>query len=86
MQYDYFCDACKEVWEEKQFLNDRDVPLSLPCPHCKEVGSVKRGFFKASAISYGGSKSVLARAGSGWNDVLMGVKKASAKNNTIITR
>lgn len=86
MRYDYYCTNCEDLWEEIQFLNDRDLPTTLPCPTCKKEGSVKRGFFKASAISYGGSKSNLARAGSGWNDLLTGIKKASASNNTIITR
>lgn len=86
MQYDYHCLACEERWEESQLLNDRDLPLTLPCPHCKTIDSVKRGIFNAPAMSYGGSQSVLKRAGSGWNDVLTGIKKASGKNSTIQTK
>lgn len=86
MQYDYYCSECQEKWEERQFLNDRDLPLSLPCPKCKKTGGVERGFFTAAGMSYAGSKSNLARAGSGWNDLLTGIKKASARNTTIETR
>lgn len=86
MRYDYTCTECNEQWEEVQFLNDRDLPLTKPCPKCKAKDSVKRGFFTPSAVSYAGSKSILARAGSGWNDVLTSVKKASGRNNTIQTR
>lgn len=85
MNYDYYCTGCDAKWEESQFLNDRDLPLSSPCPFCKADGGVKRGVSKTS-ISYGGSKSNLSRAGSGWNDLLMSVKKASGRNNTIHTR
>jgi putative FmdB family regulatory protein len=86
MQYDYYCESCEEVWEERQFLNDRDLPTTLPCPHCKATGTVKRGFFKAAHFSYAGAKTNLQRAGSGWNDVLTSIKKASGRKSTIVTR
>lgn len=86
MRYDYYCSECKEKWEESQFLNDRDLPRTLPCPKCGERDCVKRGFFNAAGISYGGSKSNLSRAGSEWNDLLTGIKKASGKDATIQTR
>jgi hypothetical protein len=35
----------------------------------------------ATGISYHGPISNTRRAGSGWNDVLKGIKKASGKNN-----
>ena len=85
MNYDYYCTECDAKWEENQFLNDRDLPLTLPCPHCKAKETVKRGI-TATRMSYAGIKSNLTRAGSGWNDLLCGVKKASARGNTIETR
>lgn len=86
MRYDYYCSECKEKWEETQFLNDRDLPTTLPCPKCKKTGGVKRGYFTTATISYGGVQSNLSRAGSGWNDLLTGIKKASGKDTTIQTR
>ena len=85
MRYDYFCIECNERWEETQFINDRDKPIDLPCPNCKGEGCIKRGVASA-AISYQGGKSVLQRAGSGWNDVLGKIKKASGRKNSIETR
>lgn len=85
MNYDYRCNSCNAEWEESQFLNDRDLPTEEPCPHCKEM-SVKRVILKAPRVSYSGAVSNLKRAGSGWNDVLTGIKKASGKNSTIETR
>lgn len=85
MRYDYTCTNCNEIWEESQLLNDRDLPLSKPCPHCN-ANEVKRGIFNAPAMSYAGSKTVLQRAGSGWNDVLTGIKKASGRQSNIETR
>ena len=85
MRYDYYCQECNEAWEEVQFMNDRDLPLSSPCPHCKAEGAVKRGI-SSLAISYQGSKTVLQRAGSGWNDVLKKIKKASGRDNSLETR
>ncbi len=86
MRYDYYCTECNEKWEETQFLNDRDLPLTMPCPKCNKSNCVKRGFFSAVRISYDGAQTVLQRAGSGWNDVLTGIKKASGRKSTIQTR
>jgi putative FmdB family regulatory protein len=86
MRYDYKCTQCDTVWEEVQFMNDRDLPLTLPCPHCQTNGTVKRGIFKTARVSYAGSKTVLQRAGSGWNDVLTSIKRASGRKSTIETR
>ena len=85
MHYDYTCTCCDEIWEESQLLNDRNLPLSNPCPFCG-IKAVKRGIFNAPAMSYAGSKTVLQRAGSGWNDVLTGIAKGSGRQNTIQTR
>lgn len=85
MNYEYYCTKCDVKWEESQFLNDRDLPISKPCPHCEEESCVKRGVSRSS-ISFGGAKSNLSRAGSGWNDLLTGIKKASARSNTIRTK
>lgn len=85
MRYDYFCESCKEVWEEVQFLKDRDLPTTLPCPHCG-IKEVKRGYTTAPHFSYAGSMSNLKRAGSDWNDVLTSIKRASGKKSTINTR
>jgi putative FmdB family regulatory protein len=85
MRYDYYCESCEEVWEETQFLNDRDLPTQEPCPHCG-AKEVKRCVPNKMNLSYAGAKSPLARAGSGWNDVLTSIKKASGKKSTIQTR
>lgn len=86
MRYDYYCTACEDKWEEVQFMNDRDAPLAEPCPKCGETGQIHRGFFTVARVSYDGAQTVLQRAGSGWNDLLTGVKAASGKSNTIETR
>ena len=85
MRYDYFCVECNARWEETQFMNDRDLPIALPCPHCSKTECVKRGVVSL-AVSYEGGKTVLQRAGSGWNDVLNKVKKASGRQTKIETR
>jgi len=85
MRYDYFCTECNARWEETQFMNDRDAPIALPCPQCSKTNCVKRGV-ASLAISYQGGKTVLQRAGSGWNDVLGKIKKASGRDNSLETR
>jgi len=66
-------------------MDMRDAPCSEECPHCKQIGSVKR-IIAAPGISYAGAKTILQRAGSGWNDVLNKVKKASGRKANIETR
>ncbi len=87
MNYDYRCNHCLETWEESQTMANRDVPCGLPCPHCGSDETVSRYISTAPTISYdgGGVKSVVRRAGSGWNDVLNKVKKASGRDNNIQT-
>ena len=85
MRYDYFCTECNARWEETQFMNDRDAPIALPCQRCGKINCVKRGVVSL-AVSYEGGKTVLQRAGSGWNDVLNKVKKASGRQTKIETR
>jgi len=85
MRYDFFCDNCSHEWEETQFMNDRDIPTTLPCPKCQTKNKIRR-VIRSLAISYEGNQTILQRAGSGWNDVLNKVKKASGRKNSIETR
>ena len=81
MTYEYYCDKCNDKWDESHTIEDRDLPVGNDCP-CAEGGFIKRGVC-APAISFAGVVSPIRRAGSGWNDVLKGIKKASGKENTI---
>ena len=81
MTYDYYCDKCDKVWEESHPMADRDKPVRKPCP-CEKNGIVKRGVC-APGLSYEGAVSPIRRAGSGWNDVLKGIKKASGPKSNI---
>jgi predicted nucleic acid-binding Zn ribbon protein len=81
MTYDYYCDKCDKEWEDVFPSADRDKPVGQPCP-CGKGGGVKRGVC-APALSFQGSVSAIRKAGSGWNDVLTGIKKASGKDANI---
>ena len=80
MTYDYYCDKCDKVWEESHAIADRDKPCGKSCP-CKKNGKVKRGVC-APALSTD-TINPIKRAGTEWNDVLKGIKKASGKESTI---
>lgn len=86
MTYSYGCKSCGKIWDDRYSYEDRDLPLAVQCPHCNENGSVYRTYTAAPTISYQGAHSVLKRAGSGWNDVLNKIKKASGRNAKIETR
>jgi putative FmdB family regulatory protein len=34
--YDYICDACQNIFEEKHLIAERKTPEGLPCPSCGE--------------------------------------------------
>lgn len=60
-------------------MSDRDEPTKHPCPECE--GELFRTMETAGLIS--DSKTAMRRAGSGWNDILKGIKKASGRDNKI---
>ena len=81
MTYDYYCDKCDKVWEETHTIANRDKPVGKTCP-CEGNGTVKRGVC-APGLSYEGAVTPIRRAGSGWNDVLKGIKKAAGPKSNI---
>jgi putative FmdB family regulatory protein len=85
MTYSYQCESCNHHWDANYPIDDRDSPLKQPCPACDASGQVRR-LVASPAISYAGAKTVLQRAGSGWNDVLNKVKKGSGRKTNIETR
>jgi hypothetical protein len=82
MIYEYICHTCNAVWEENMPMADRDKPVDQPCPMEGCDGKIARAV-TAPNLSYDGAVSPIKRAGSGWNDVLKGIKKASGSGCTI---
>ena len=85
MTYEFKCEACEERWEERLPVNDRDKPLTVPCPKCNKEGCVKR-CASAGTVTYAGFISPITRAGGEWNDVLKSIHKGAGKNSTIETK
>ena len=83
MIYEYKCQGCGHEFAESLPIDERDKPLAAPCPKChqEEVTRV----FNGMSIAYGGFKSNVSRAGSGWNDVLKKIKSQAGRVNTIQT-
>jgi putative FmdB family regulatory protein len=40
--YDFECQECNHFYEEFHTIADMDIPLSEPCPSCKETGNIIR--------------------------------------------
>jgi len=38
--YEYKCDNCESIFEKIQSISNRNIPLSQPCPECKEIGYI----------------------------------------------
>lgn len=34
--YSYKCESCDNIWDEYNMINDRNLPLTLPCPACNK--------------------------------------------------
>ena len=81
MTYEYICDKCKNRWDEVHPMKDRNHPVGKQSPCCED-GVVKMSI-TAPGLNFDGAISPIRRAGTGWNDVLKGIKKASGKDNTI---
>lgn len=80
--YSFECPDCKHDFEEIVSVNNRNDPIE--CPKCGKNRCVRA--VTVAALSYSGFKDPITRAGSGWNDVLGKVKKASGRKNTVRTR
>ena len=85
MLYDYACTHCETHYELNKTSTNRDQPLEEPCVKCGEKGTVHR-LLSMPALSAGGYRDAQTRAGSGWNDILKGIKKASGRESTIETK
>jgi len=84
MVYDYICDDCGHEFQLVTTISKRDEPLDKPCPSCSVEGKVRR-LVGAPAVSYQGGRTMQQRAGSEWNNVLKGIKKAAGRQSTIET-
>jgi len=85
MQYDYKCQECDDTFELSCRMADRDLATETPCKKCG--GKIKR-CVSAPSMSYDTmdpQTRALKKAGTGWNDVLKGIKKAAGSKSTIET-
>lgn len=85
MTYSYKCKNCDHTFDLNLLIAERDRPLGDACPSCDQL-TVVRAFSAPPALSYEGGKTVLQRAGSGWNDLLGKIKKGSGRRTNIETR
>lgn len=63
MNYDYHCAGCNSAFEENLRMDDRDLPLTRPCPNCGAF-KVTRGV-SAPFVNMDGAKTLSQRARQG---------------------
>lgn len=44
IRYTYECLKCNRIWTEDLSIDERNNPLSMPCPYCDEEGGIKRSY------------------------------------------
>lgn len=79
--YDYSCRSCDNEFTESHSVDNRKIPLEKPCDQCG--GELFQRISGTSLVT--DHMTLTRRAGSEWQDVLKGIKKASGKDNTIKT-
>tara|TARA_E500000318_G_scaffold108680_2_gene120024 strand:- start:5386 stop:5643 length:258 start_codon:yes stop_codon:yes gene_type:complete len=84
MIYTFACDSCDGSFEVNVPIAENQKPLSQPCQLCGVKDKVYR-VFDHSGFQHDMIGTHQKRAGSGWNDVLKSIKKASGKDNIIQT-
>ncbi len=52
-QYDYRCNKCEHEFLRVLRMDNREEPLSEPCPECEEEGSIHRVYTTAGTIDIG---------------------------------
>ncbi len=59
--YDFECEKCNHFFEDFQIIADMDIPLSNPCPCCKEKGNVIRIVGRGGIVDSGRLESTKGR-------------------------
>lgn len=80
MIYEYRCNACEHIFDRTLKMDDRKIPETEPCPECGQ-NEVKQKLSTSGFVTQ--SIGTLRKAGTEWQDVLKGIKKASGKDNSI---
>lgn len=83
MIYQYYCEKCEEAFTRDLKVDDRNVPLKMPCPHCNAANSVCRDF-SGTSITYD-TVDVQTRArrvaGTDFTDLMKHIHKGAGKNS-----
>jgi putative FmdB family regulatory protein len=82
MIYTFACESCNGSFEVNIPIADREKPISQPCQLCEAKGKVYR-VFDSTGFIYTREGGTQKAAGSGWNDVLKSIHKASGSESTI---
>jgi len=78
--YGFICDKCNHSFDEILSINDRELPLSKPCPSCKKKKGVRRQYDSFSQ-TIGADANLTANTATGgkWNELMGRMKKGIAK-------
>lgn len=82
MIYTFECESCGDRFEANLPMSENKRPLVEPCPLCSAQDTVFR-VFDSTGFIYTREGATQKAAGSGWNDVLKSIDKASGSGSTI---
>ena len=82
MIYTFECESCGDCFEANLPMSENKRPLVEPCPLCSAQDTDFR-VFDSIGHQHDMVNTGQKRAGSGWNDVLKSIDKASGSGSTI---
>ena len=80
--YGFICEKCNHSFDEILTINDRELPLSKPCPSCKKKKGVRRQYDSFSQ-PIGADANLTANNATGgkWNELMGRMKKGISKRD-----
>jgi len=80
--YGFICNKCNHSFEQFASINEREIPLSEPCPNCKKKKGIQRSFDGFSqAVGSDANLTPNKATGGQWNELMGRMKKGVAKRH-----
>ena len=74
--YDYNCEKCSNIFEEYRIVDERNVPLKKPCPHCGEIGGIQKSVGGFPGIGVDFTLTPDKKTGGRFSEIMKRVKKS----------
>jgi putative FmdB family regulatory protein len=78
--YGFLCEACSKEFERFLKIDEREIPISEECPHCKTKGKIVKDFSSLSpALNSDSNLTPNNATGGQWNELMGRMKSGLPK-------